>query len=152
MIDIKFQRNNSENNKIGKSLTDLFTLSGVFKQEVSITDPVLLIESDLPINANYMTIAGFNRSYFIRSIRSVRTGLWEISAHVDVLESYKTQIKAQKAIIKKTGDSSKWNLYLNDGTFRVYQNPQIVTREFPGGFTGNLEYVLAVAGVEPPTA
>lgn len=147
MIEIKFQRNNSENNKIGKSLTDLFTLSGVFKQEVSVTSPVILIENELPINANYMTIPGFNRSYFIRNIRSIRTGLWEITAHVDVLESYKTQIKAQSAIIRKTGDSRKWNLYLDDGTFKAYQNNKIITREFPGGFTGNLEYVLAVNGI-----
>lgn len=115
------------------------------KNDTSIIDPVIVFNCDLSdvVNANYMTISEFGRSYFITNIRSIRAGLVEISAHVDVLSTYATQIKSNTAIIRK--NESKWNLYLNDGTFKVYQNPVVLTKPFPAGFDSH-SFVLAVAG------
>ena len=90
-----------------------------------------------------MTILTFGRSYFVNNITSVRNGVFEISAHVDVLSSFKTQIRGNAAIIRR--QENKWNLYLNDGVFKVYQNPMVLTKEFPNGFSAP-EFVLAVAG------
>lgn len=143
-MQIKLQKNSSEKNKLSKTVTDILTLEGVLKDTTSIVDPVILIESNESIvGCNYMTIPIFNRSYFINNIRSVRNGLWEVSAHVDVLSSFKTQILSNRAIIQR--QENKWNLYLDDGTFKVYQNPQVLTREFPNGFNTH-EFVFAIAG------
>lgn len=77
----------SEPNRVTKELTLITTLSGTLKSETSIINPVLLIEGDLTsfINCNYLTIPIFGRSYFVTDIRSIRSNLVEVTAHVDVL-------------------------------------------------------------------
>lgn len=144
-FDIVLQRNNSENNRVTKDISDIISVSGVLKAETSIIDPVIMIECDLAsvTSCNYMSISAFGRSYFVNNIRSIRAGLVEFSCHVDVLSTYAEAIKTNRAIIRK--QENNWNLYLNDGTLKVYQNPNVLTRKFPSGFTTQ-EFVLAVAG------
>lgn len=144
-FNIILQTNTSENNKLDKSLTNIATLSGTLKSECSIIDPVIQIEGDISdyTGCNYCTIDTFGRSYFVQNIRSLRNGLFEISCHVDVLSSFATQIRACTGIINR--QENDWNLYLDDGSFKVYQNPVILTKEFPSGFSTQ-SYVLAVAG------
>ena len=77
------------------------------------------------------------------NIRSIRNGLVEFSCHVDVLSSFATDIRNNIGVVKR--QENKWNLYLNDGSFKVYQNPNVLTKAFPSGFTTQ-ELVLAVAG------
>lgn len=144
-FQIVLQTNNSEKNKLDKDLVAISTISGTLKNGTSVVDPVILIEADLTnlINCNYITIPAFGRSYFVANIRSIRNNLVEVSAHVDVLSSFASQIRSNVAVVHR--QENRWNLYLNDGTFRVYQNPMVLTREFPNGFS-TFEFVLAVAG------
>lgn len=144
-FNIIIQRNNSELNRVVKNVDNIITLSGDLREATSIIDPVIKIECDLEdiTECNYLTIPVFNRSYFIKNIRSIRKHIVEISCHVDVLSSFADAIKTNTAIIKKQENS--WNLYLNDGTFKIYQNPEILTKSFPSGFSTQ-EFVLAVAG------
>ena len=144
-FDIILQLNNSEKNKVTKSLTDIMTVSGELKTGTSIIDPIIMVNCNLPdvIKCNYMTIASFGRSYFVNNIRSIRSGLAEFSCHVDVLSSFANDIRENTAIIQK--QENKWNLYLNDSSFKIYQNPIVLTKAFPSGFTTQ-EFVLAVAG------
>lgn len=145
MFDISFYVNSSEKNKVDKTLTLITTISGVLKESTSIIDPVIVIEGDLSAftGCNYMVVESFGRSYFVNNIRSISNGLIEISAHVDVLSTYKNAIRRNQAIIRK--QQNTWNLYLNDGSLRVYQDPEIIVKAFPSGFTTQ-EFVLAVAG------
>ena len=145
MFNITLQVNNSEKERLDKSITDIATISGTLREKTSLIDPVIVIEGDLSnyVNCNYMTIQAFNRSYFINNITSVSNNLFEISAHVDVLTTYKTQIRTNDAIIAR--QEKKWKLYLNDGVFKTYQNPYIVTKAFPSGFTSQ-HFVFSVAG------
>ena len=145
MFDITLQTNQSEQNRVTKTLVDLATVSGVLKEETSIIDPIIKIEGDLSnfVNCNYLTIPAFGRSYFVNNIRSIRQGLVEFACHVDVLSSFADAIKTNKAIVKR--QENNWNLYLNDGTFKVYQNPTVLTKAFPSGFNTQ-EFILAVAG------
>lgn len=144
-FNIILQRNNSELNKVTKSVENIMTLSGTLKEETSIIDPIIKIECDLSTvtECNYLSIPEFGRSYFVNNIRSVRNGLVEFSCHVDVLSSFSDGIRSNSAIVKRQENS--WNLYLNDGSFKVYQNPMVLTKAFPSGFTTQ-EFVLAVAG------
>lgn len=144
-FNISLQRNNSERNRVTKDVENIMTVSGELKTETSIVDPVILIECDLSAvtGCNYVSIPTFGRSYFVNNIRSIRSGLVEFSCHVDVLSSFAEQIKQNTAIIRK--QENKWNLYLNDGSFKIYQNPNVLTKAFPSGFTTQ-EFVLAVAG------
>lgn len=144
-MNISLQINTSDKIRLDKTITDITTLSGTLKSSTSIIDPVILIEGDLSsfVNCNYMTIPIFGRSYFINDIKSVRSNLFEISGHVDVLSSFASGIRVNNAIIRR--QENDWNLYLNDGSFRTYQNPMVLTKEFPSGFSTQ-EFVLAVAG------
>lgn len=145
MFTIELQVNNSEKNKFNKDINTISTYNGTLKNPTSVIDPIIQIACDLEdvVSANYLTIDSFNRSYFIKEIKSVRNGLVEFSCHVDVLSSFSEQILSNRAIIKR--QENNWNLYLNDGSFKVYQNPNVVTKPFPSGFTTQ-EFVLAVAG------
>lgn len=145
MFNIELMINSSEKNKMDKTLTTIETISGTLKDATSIIDPIIVIEGDISrfTGCNYMTIDAFGRSYFVNNIRSIGKNLFEVSGHVDVLSTYKDAIRRNSAIIRK--QQHQWNLYLNDGSLRVYQNPQVVTKTFSTGFT-KLEFVLAVAG------
>lgn len=145
MFNIVFYVNSSEKNKIDKTLTEITTMSGTLRNETSIIDPVIIVEGDLSAftGCNYMSIETFGRSYFVNNIRSIRNDLFEVSGHVDVLSTYKNAIRKNQAIIRK--QQNTWNLYLNDGSLRVYQNPDVIVKAFPSGFTKQ-EFVLAVAG------
>lgn len=144
---IKLQMNESPKNALTKTITDIIELStAVLKDQTDIINPVFVASTPTDTNilgSNYITATSLGRSYFITDIKSVRNGVWEISAHVDVLSTYATQIKAQRAIIRRQANS--WNLYLNDGVFKVYQNTKAVTAAFPSGFS-TYQYILAVAG------
>lgn len=144
-FNIVLQTCTSDKTKLDKDVTDIATLTGTLKSGTSIINPTILFDGDLSgyVACNYMTISSFGRSYFVTNIRSVRANLFEITAHVDVLSSFKTQIRQNDAIIKR--QENLWNLYLNDGSFRVYQNPNVICKEFPSGFNTQ-EFVLAVAG------
>lgn len=144
-FDIKLYTNLSEANRVTKDITLLSTINGSLRDGSTLTDPDILIEGDLTIfkNCNYIEIPQWNRFYFVSPPEMVRTGLIQIHCHVDALSSFAAGIKANKAIIER--QTEYYNLYLNDGSLHVYQYPQVVTKEFPNGFTAK-EFVLFVAG------
>lgn len=132
--------------KIGKSLTTGGTYSCVLKDGTSILKPVLELRTSDPVYTyNYMQIADFSRYYFIDDIISLHNNLWEIHARVDVLETYKAQILANSAIVKR--QQSQYNLYLDDPDFHAYNYERIQTLKFPNNdFHKALNYVLVVNG------
>lgn len=142
---IELQTNLSEKTSLDKQLSTVLQISGTLREGTSIIDPVITIEGDMVslIGVNYMTIPIFGRSYFIQNMRVLVNGLIEINAHCDVLSSFKSQIRSNTAIVRR--QENNWNLYLNDGTFKVYQNPVVLTKPFPNGF-GDFNFILAIAG------
>ena len=151
-FSVILQNNESEKNRLDKSITDVATASGVLKGSDNIIAPTFLIEGDPSTfrNVNYLTVTEFNRKYFITDIIVVRKNLFQVTCHVDVLSTYATQIRENSAIIAR--QENDWNLYLNDGVFKVYQNPDVITTNFPSGFNST-SFALALAGstVTPST-
>ena len=92
---------------------------------------------------NYAYIPEFKRYYFITNIESVRNNVWRVSFHVDVLFTYREQIKRNSAIIER--NENQYDLKLNDGLFKTQQNPRIAQIPFPSGFN-TWNFVLAIAG------
>lgn len=147
MIIIKLQVNTSPNNSINKNITNIIQLEGTLKENTNLINPSIMIESDFQDiwNCNYMDIPSFGRKYFVTNIESIRTGILRISAHVDVLSTYKEGILANKAIIHRAENNAQYNLLINDGSLVSYQNPFVITKSFPNGFTG-FKYILTCAG------
>lgn len=142
---IDLYTNTSPENFITKSITAVGTqLTGDLREGTSIVRPGIKIEAAaIPAAANYMYISDFGRYYFIDDIETAEHGLYIIKARVDVLMSYATQIKACKGIAHRS--ESDYNLMLDDGSFRAYSDPAIVTKKFPYGFTAT-DFIIAVAG------
>ena len=129
-LTIKLYHNSSPVNKIGKKLDDeLVTSNVLLKDDVSILKPVFRVKDVRSIiTYNYLYCSDLQRYYFIDDIVSVNNDLWEISCHVDVLETYKNSILGQTAVIKR--QQNKYNLYLNDPDFMTYNNDTIQTKMF----------------------
>lgn len=142
---VSLQYNSSPKNALTKNPSNVLSVSGTLKEDSSIVDPVILITAPLSTiaSANYATIQAFNRSYFITDMVSVRSSLTEIHAHCDVLSSFAAGIRGNTGIVYRQENS--WNLYLDDGSFQVYNNPMVLTKPFPYGFSTQ-EFILAVAG------
>ena len=144
-FDIKLMYNKSPKNQVGKATNDISTITGTLKENCDMLSPSVLVETT-PIEivkSNYAYIAAFNRYYFITDYSVIRQNLIQLNLHVDVLESFKTDLLKCSCITSR--QKNTWNLYLNDGALRTYQNALFQTLNFPNGFTAH-EYVLAVAG------
>lgn len=144
-MELNLYTNNSADNVVTKSITLLTTMTGTLRENCSIVDPVITVENinnAIAAVCNYAFIPQFARYYFVRNI-TLSGKLWIISMHVDVLASFQTPLKSLDAVIAR--NENRYNLYLQDGFFKTYQNPHVSIKQFPGGFT-NHSYILAVAG------
>lgn len=148
-MTVELQTNNSENNKLKKSVSNIATKTGSLRESTSIVNPKILVQGDLTSlkNCNYMTIPDFGRSYFVTDIVAVGKGVVELTGHCDVLSSFSSQILSNTAVILRQENS--FNRYLNDSKFMTYQNNNIKTAVFSGeGFT-QAGYILVTAGQNP---
>lgn len=144
-MQIILYRNNSENNKIGKSLTQLNTINGTLRDRTSILNPSIEVNSTNVINANYCYIPDFGRYYFITDIESVKRELWAITLKVDVLETYKQQIYNNGGVIER--QENLYNLYLKDDNLKFTSDTFTLTKEFPNNNNFNKDnYILMTSG------
>ena len=146
-MTINFYINTSEKEKFDKSLTNEKSLTGFLKQATSVINPVITVEIENPSQFNYCHIPQFHRYYFISDTVNVKNNIWEIHMHVDALSSFKSQIRANKAIIDKNQYLTNANEYYNDGNTFVHDSKE--TNEiatFQNGFDDIPHYILITAG------
>lgn len=143
-MQIKLYKNLSEVNTIGKTLTGESDRSGTLKEGCSVLSPSVVLTGENLSGFNYAYIPQFSRYYFIKEITSVKSGLWEISMRVDVLETYKDSIKANTAILKR--QEKVWDLYLNDEKFKAESTNKTATIMFPQNHFNTVNFILTVAG------
>ena len=143
---VTLYHNSSPVEKIGKELDTGVNFTCLFKQDTSILKPVITIRTTTNLTGyNYMYISELARYYFIDNIKLVNDNTYDISGHVDVLDTYATAIKANSAIIKR--QQNLFNLYLDDPEAVVYSTEQILTKKFSKtGFKKNLSYIMTVNG------
>lgn len=124
---IVFLKNQSESECIGKIWDEehMLKTEGKLLYDQSISNPQILIEDDCK-EYNYAYIPFFNRYYYISDIVVNKGILQTVHFDVDPLESFMESILNSQAIIKRTGDTSKVNYYMNDGVFFTEQR-QVVT-------------------------
>lgn len=139
-------RNTSPTHQLNKQVTQVDILTGTFRDSVDILSPVVRIEYSNPVGFDYVYISEFGRYYYVEDITIVRTGILDLHLSIDVLESHKAAILANTAILDK--QENKYNLYLNDDSIKMRQDPLVTCKVFPYGMFENnaFEYVLCVAG------
>lgn len=144
-MEIHLYVNSSEKNQLGKTLGSELILTGNLRDEASVTNPVILIQADNVSGYNYAYVKEFNRYYFIRNMVSVRTGLWRIELSVDVLESYKTEIKKLSVILRDTETTGATN-YLSGDVWKTNVKETTNIINFSGGLSDTGEFILITAG------
>lgn len=141
--------NSSDERTINKTITQVSSLSGVvMREDSSIINPVFCLSGAVSAFAgvNYVYAEDFGRYYYVDDIVSDGGGMTYLSCRVDVLMSNTSAINDMDAVIER--NTNDYNLYMDDGSFRVYQQPHVLTREYSGGFSSP-SYILAVAGMPP---
>lgn len=145
-MTIKFYKNLSEKNHLDKNITQMGSdVTGTLRENCSVINPVIKIESytDFDLTkCNYAYITEFGRYYFINNITCVGN-LFELEMHVDVLSTYKAEIRSNSAVISR--QQHKYNLYLQDGNFKTTAFPHMQVIQFPAGFT-DFNLIFSVAG------
>lgn len=144
-MNIILYNNKSPKNKIGKNLTNANNITGSLRGETS-TSNIQLLLNIVDLNPyNYMYIADFGKYYFITNIISVRTGLWLVSASIDVLESYKNEILQLNVILSDT-ESVGSKQYRNGSCWDVLVKDKTDIISFSDGLLPTGEFILITAG------
>ena len=146
-MEVILYKNSSENNVIGKSLAQIKSVECNLKNDVSVINPTLVLNYTANIlNSNYCFIPKFNRYYFIDEIVPITGDRCVVKCRVDVLESFKEDIKSLTVILDKAQSIYKSNKYLDDGSFIVENKDFNTIHNFPNGFNEEGTFILICAG------
>ena len=136
----------SENNRVVKVMTDEKQLSGELRNQTSVLNPNIRIESADNISTyNYAYISEFGRYYYITDIVSVRTNCWVVSLSCDVLMSYKDEIQSMNVILNNTQETGLSN-YLASPNWVNLVKTKTDIKVFPSGLSEQGEFILITAG------
>ena len=131
-MSITIYNNSSDKRVVVKTLTQVASMNYVLLDDCSIISPKMVVSyAGNILSANYAYIAEFGRYYFIDNITILKAQKLQIDMSVDVLETYKTQIKALTCIIKR--NSGLFNLYLDDPYFQSIAKRQMQTKVISSG-------------------
>ena len=139
---INLYNNESPANKISKNITLLAALEGQIRGETNLVSPVIRIfNSGFPV-FNYARIPLFNRYYFLKDVKQVRTDIWDILLQSDPLMSFNIN-SVSGILIEGTNGGSD---YLEHRHFvrNVKSKTNIIN--FPNGLLDSGEYILITAG------
>lgn len=150
VMEVVFYKCSAENIRVDKSryLTGAYTVSGSLRDASQIIDPHITIEyPDFAYYLyNYCYIPLFQRYYFITEITSVRTNLWELSLHCDVLYTWRAELANELAIIDRSAQLSNANPYIDDGAFVMDSRKNIKVIPFPQPLNEEGNYILICGG------
>ena len=105
-MNLTLYKNSSDNRCINKKITQILSLSGNLKNESSVMNPTVIIETN-NIDFNYLYIKEFKRYYYVDNITILRTNLIQVDASVDVLMSNKDVIKYLPCLVERVNDNEK---------------------------------------------
>ena len=144
-MEVILYKNSYENNVIGKSLVQIKSVECNLKNDVSVVNPTLVLSYiDSILDSNYCFIPKFNRYYFIDEIIPITGDRSIIKCRVDVLESFKVDIKSLTAIINKQETIA--DKFIDDGSWIVENKDFLQSYNFSNGFNNSGEFILITAG------
>ena len=139
---IYLYNNESPSNKINKDITLLATLTGAMRGESNVVSPVIRIENSVFPVFNYAHIPDFERYYYLRDVREVRSNIWDIYLQSDPLMSF--NIGSVSGILVE-GESGG-NNYLEHRNFVRLVKSKTDILPFGSGLLNSGEYILITAG------
>ena len=144
---INFYQTRSEKERLTKVLSSLLSVEGKIKQDFSLENPVIMFKytEDL-INKNYAYIPEFSR-YYYREEPIIMGDFMQISFHVDVLMSFKTDILT--STIRAIRSASNYNNMMADNMIIGTGKTIYSYRKLGNGFTqseNTTNYALIIGG------
>ena len=113
------------------------------RDEENILDPSFDVASSaLPNDFNYVFCDYTGRYYFTGNAVMLRSGLWRIPCHVDVLSTYFNQYSGIQATISR--NETIRNGYLIDDRYKAKAYREILTRQFPNAMTSDSIILMTV--------
>jgi hypothetical protein len=144
IMQITMYKNYSDNNHISKTLGQPVTLTGSLRNESNVINPNIRVEVDNPSLYNYAHIPEFGRYYYITDMRSIRTNLWELSMHVDVLMSFEDAIKQLPVIVSNAENDDSRYMSGEQWATTVKRKTDVIS--FPSGLLETGEFILITSG------
>lgn len=141
---IEFYNNLSDPDTLEKNISKIDELSGTLRDECDVENPVIMIEHSGMVFANYCYIPDFGRYYYIENQTIVRNNIVRLALKVDVLYTYKEQIKALIIIINNSSSNNDNYLSSELWVAKVKSSTDVIN--FPSGFNDNGEFILITAG------
>lgn len=128
------------------------TVEGKLMYEQSFLKPVFVVDGDYTAY-NYCYIPEFDRFYFITEQIAKTGSITEIHMQVDVLQSWQTQIKTNKAVIERSANKGNNNAYFVDSMYWTQADKEVKTVPFKKANGDELvfeipadNYILTIAG------
>lgn len=145
-MNIKLYYNSSEENKLSKELTNELSLQGTLRVRSDLLNPDILMDGiDFTIY-NYAYIPLFERYYFIRGYDIYRNDLYVVHMEVDVLQTYKDEIKYLPSILMETESYGADEYLSSDRIWVAKEKDKTDIYNFSNGLLDNGEYILITAG------
>lgn len=140
-MEIKFYKNSSDNNVLSKKLSDELVKDCSFRGDVDILNPTVTISSGDNLSAfNYCYIPRYGRYYYARPT-ILASGLWVFECNVDVLMTYKDDIKKCRGIISRS--KAYPNSYIQDD-IPIESYKLLATKAFPSGIKADSMYLITI--------
>ena len=134
--------NTSDDHTINKVLTAVSSqVDCLLKNDTELIRPELIMSGSTSQDFNYVYIEDFGRYYFVRN-RTYSKQHYIVSLEVDVLMSFRSEIKDLECIAKRS--SSTFNVFQRDPEVSILNRNIIATQKF-SGFSGQ-SIILSVSG------
>ena len=149
-MTVTLYKNTSDKRNLNKTIATIKSVSATAKGEINIISPTLILEY-FSIDFNYCYISDFNRYYFVNSITLLTGQRIQINLSLDVLMSYKEEIKNLTVNVLRYENIEP--TFLTDSRIPLFSDTVQKVIEFPENIF-NLEnpgensknFLLTVAG------
>ena len=120
----------SEKRALDKNFSAVISVSGTLRNQSNVVNPSIELHCAVGTIAtcNYMVISEFGRKYYITDMTALGEELTLVSGHCDVLSTYASQIRMNRAIVSRSATQGNWNLYLTDPMLKVTNKSLIQNR------------------------
>ena len=124
-------------------LSEVYDTTITIKDVCSMTDPVIILDSDtILLSCNYMKLGAF---YYYITVEALPGGSrYRIVGKRDPLTSFKNDILMLNCIVDK--QQYEQNMYINDGSFIVEEREAVQVVNFSYGFNDSGSFILIAAG------
>lgn len=149
-MNVTLYKNTSDKRNLNKVITEIKSVSATVKGDINIISPTLIIQY-FSTDFNYCYISDLNRYYYVNSISLLNGQRIQLELSVDVLMSYKEEIKNLTVNVLRYENIAP--TFLTDNRIPLFSDTIQKVIEFPENIF-NLEnpsensknFLLTVAG------